>query len=90
MIHNHPPGHRCSIRIVATVIHDDSLHGIVVDYMGSRFTVPANSLIERVDSHMALFELQASIIRSTGRASFLVAYQGHALRVHVQQMREVA
>lgn len=77
-----------TIRIVASIIHDDALHGVTIDYMGARFTAPADSLVKRVDARMALFELEATIIRSTGRASFLVAYAGHALRVHVQQMQE--
>lgn len=83
------PGQRVRVRIVATVVHVDALHGYTIDYMGARFMAPSNSLIEHVEPHMALFELGAHIIETNGQASFLVAYAGHRLRVHVQQIQEV-
>lgn len=79
----------CVIRIVATITRIDP-DGVIVDYMGERFLVPLSALIERVDSHMALLQLDAAIIRPTGQASFLASYAGHALRVHVQQIREAS
>lgn len=80
---------RVTIRIVATIVHCDNLHGFTVDYMGARFMAPPSSLIEHVEPHMALFELDAHIIRPTGRASFLVACHERELRVHVQQIRPI-
>jgi hypothetical protein len=79
---------RVTIRIVATIVHCDALHGFTIDYMGARFMAPPSSLIEHVEPHMALFELDGRIIRSTGNASFLVDCHGRELRVHVQQIRE--
>jgi hypothetical protein len=80
---------RVTIRIVATITHCDNLLGFSVDYMGARFMAPPSSLIEHVEPHMALFELDGRIIRPTGRASFLVDCHGRELRVHVQQMRPI-
>lgn len=57
--------------------------------MGARFLVPLSAMLERVDGHMVLLELSATIIQPIKPAAFLVAYAGHALRVHVQQMSEV-
>lgn len=81
-------GQPCLVRIVATITHEDALSGYTVDYMGTRFAVPTSSLIERVESHMALFELRARIECPNGQAAFLVRYERHVLRVHVQQIHE--
>ena len=80
-------GSRCLIRIAAAVVHEDAQHGYTIDYMGARFLAPAGSFRSWVDDRMATFELVGIVTRSTGNASYLVSHQGHALRMHVQQIR---
>lgn len=78
------PGQRVIIRIVATIVN--TVNGRL-DYMVERFTIDPSSFVALVDGHMALIEVRVRIIRSTGRASFLVLYEGHPLRVHAQQIK---
>lgn len=80
------PGARCRVRIVVTLLHDEGPYGWKCDYLGNVFLVPRSDNIAPRDKRMALVEIEARIIRQTGRASYLVEYAGHALRVHAQQV----
>lgn len=81
------PGQRVIIRV------DDGGDNAVegrIDYLGERFAISQDvRVLDLIDAHTVLIEVTGHIIRSTGRASFLVAYDGHALRVHEQQIRPV-
>ena len=79
-------GSRCLIRIAPALLHVEGERGYTVSYMGSEFIVARQETIEVRDG-IVVAELPARVIKSTGRASFLVLHQGHALRVHVQQIR---
>lgn len=80
------PGQRVIIRIAATIVN--AVDGRL-DYLGERFTIDPSNFVALVDGHMALIEVRVRIIRSTGKASFLVDHEGHALRVHAQQIRPI-
>lgn len=81
------PGARCRVRpLVVQEGHDEGPYGWKCDYLGSVFLVPRRDIVTATDKRMVLVELEARIIRQTGRASSLVEYAGHALRVHAQQV----
>ena len=82
-----PTDQYCTIRIAVTFIHDESQYGIKVSYMGEIFLVARRDIIEASDKKTLIVELDATVICSTGIASYLVSHQGHDLRCHAQHIR---
>jgi len=81
------PAQHCTIRVTATFIHDEAQYGVRVDYMGAVFLVARRDIIAASDKTSLLIELECTVVRSTGIASYLVSHAGHNLRVHAQQIR---
>lgn len=85
------PNQRCLIRIVGHYEYRDfAQFGGEIRYLDACFRVERAHIVAIIEprERLALIELNATIIQPTGRASFLVGYKGHRLRVHVQQIQE--
>jgi hypothetical protein len=83
------PGTPVVIRIAAFLVSTEAPIGWTVDYLGTRIKVANHNLVARPDANLLALDLDASIIRATGRASYLVNCGGHRLPVHSQQVREI-
>lgn len=82
------PGARCLICVAAKQINKLKGHvnNIEIDYMEVRFCIPEQTIIRHGEDNLVIVELEGTIIRETGRASFLVKYGDHQLRVPAQQL----
>lgn len=86
------PGTRVLAHIVARYEYRDFRQfGGEVQYLDACFKVDRPQIVEITDprERLALIELDCTVIKATGLASYALDYNGHVLRVHAQQVSEV-
>jgi hypothetical protein len=81
------PGTAVQIRIAASLVSTEAPVGWTVDYLGTHMKIACHCLVARPEANLLALDLDASIIRATGRASYLVDCGGHHVPVHAQQVR---
>lgn len=82
-------GDRVLVRLAVTIVQKDE-RDYYVSHMGERpFRIARARVTALIDDIIAHIELDSWIIARTGKASFLIGYQGRLLYIHEQQVMAV-